>query len=197
MKLSKIPLTVLLAACAASGGTALADPVVPNSTVTTPTPSTVSAGGAFSASKAIALNKLSGTVTSISVQNLGNVATATGSGNGGGSAAGGTGNGGSGTGGSGGGAGGSGGSGSGSGGSASGSANGQGNGASGSGGGTGGAGAAGGSVSVNSGTFNMSNTMTGTATSAAGIVVVSQNTGIGALTQQSVNVQASLGTGVK
>ncbi|MET0351466.1 MAG: hypothetical protein ABW067_16860, partial [Rhizobacter sp.] len=60
---------------------------------------------------------------------------------------------------------------------------------------TGGAGGAGGTASANAGTFNMSNTMTGTAQSAAGILVISQNTGIAALTQQSVNVQANLGLG--
>ena len=41
----------------------------------------------------------------------------------------------------------------------------------------------------------MSNTMMGTAQSAAGILVISQNTGIAALTQQSVNVQANLNVG--
>ena len=60
---------------------------------------------------------------------------------------------------------------------------------------TGGAGGAGGTNSVNAGTFNMSNTMSGTAQSAAGILVISQNTGIAALTQQSVNVQANLNVG--
>ena len=41
----------------------------------------------------------------------------------------------------------------------------------------------------------MSNTMTSTAQSAAGIMVISMNSGIGALTQQSVNVQANLNVG--
>jgi hypothetical protein len=41
----------------------------------------------------------------------------------------------------------------------------------------------------------MSNTMTGTAQAAAGVLVISQNTGIAALTQQSVNVQANLTLG--
>jgi hypothetical protein len=41
----------------------------------------------------------------------------------------------------------------------------------------------------------MSNTMSATAQSAAGIMVISQNTGIAALTQQSVNVQANLNVG--
>jgi len=48
---------------------------------------------------------------------------------------------------------------------------------------------------VNAGTFNLSNTMSGAAQSAAGIQVISQNTGIAALTQQSVNVQANLNVG--
>jgi hypothetical protein len=56
----------------------------------------------------------------------------------------------------------------------------------------GGAGGAGGTNNVNAGTFNMSNTISGTAQSAAGILVMSQNTGIASLTQQSVNVQANL-----
>jgi len=59
----------------------------------------------------------------------------------------------------------------------------------------GGAGGAGGTNTVNAGTFNLSNTMSGTAQSAAGILVISQNTGIAALTQQSVNVQANLNVG--
>ena len=45
------------------------------------------------------------------------------------------------------------------------------------------------------GTLDLSNTMSGTARSATGILVISQNTGIGALTQQSVNVQAVISTG--
>jgi hypothetical protein len=60
---------------------------------------------------------------------------------------------------------------------------------------TGGAGGAGGTNNVNAGVFNMSNTMSATAQSAAGVMVISQNTGIAALTQQSVNVQANLGVG--
>jgi hypothetical protein len=59
----------------------------------------------------------------------------------------------------------------------------------------GGAGGAGGTNTVNAGTFNLSNTMSGTAQSAAGVLVISQNTGIAALTQQSVNVQANLTVG--
>jgi len=45
---------------------------------------------------------------------------------------------------------------------------------------------------VSGGTFNMSNTMNGTAQSAAGISVISQNTGISSMVQQSVNVQANM-----
>jgi hypothetical protein len=41
----------------------------------------------------------------------------------------------------------------------------------------------------------MSNNMTGTAQSAAGVLVISQNSGIGSLVQQSVNVQANLNVG--
>jgi hypothetical protein len=57
---------------------------------------------------------------------------------------------------------------------------------------TGGAGGAGGTNAVNAGTFNMSNTMAGVAQSAAGILVITQNSGLAALVQQSVNVQANL-----
>jgi hypothetical protein len=56
----------------------------------------------------------------------------------------------------------------------------------------GGTGGAGGSISVNAGTFDMSNTMSGVAQSAAGIMVITQNSGLSALVQQSVNVQANL-----
>ncbi len=45
---------------------------------------------------------------------------------------------------------------------------------------------------VNAGTFNISNTLSGSLNQAAGISVATQNTGIGALIQQSVNVQANL-----
>ncbi|MEO6435597.1 MAG: hypothetical protein ABIP55_07525, partial [Tepidisphaeraceae bacterium] len=72
---------------------------------------------------------------------------------------------------------------------------GTGNGAVGGMGGTGGAGGAGGTITVDAGTFNMSNTMSATAQSAAGVLVISQNTGIAALVQQSVNVQANLNVG--
>jgi hypothetical protein len=183
--------TLFATALIAIGGAAHAD--VADSVTVLPVPASLSTtGGAFSANKAVAVNQLNGAVSNVAVRGIGNVASTTGSGNGGGSAQGGTGNGGNGSGGAGSGA--SGASESGTGGAASGSANGQGNGASGSGGGTGGAGAAG-SNTVNAGSFSMSNTMTGTASSASGIVVVSQNTGMAALTQQSVNVQASFGTG--
>jgi hypothetical protein len=59
----------------------------------------------------------------------------------------------------------------------------------------GGAGGNGGSNTVDAGTFNMSNTMNGTAQSAAGIMVITQNSGIASLVQQSVNVQANLNLG--
>ena len=48
---------------------------------------------------------------------------------------------------------------------------------------------------VEAGTFNLSNTMTNVGQSAAGITVLSQNSGISSLVQQSVNVQANLGIG--
>jgi hypothetical protein len=41
----------------------------------------------------------------------------------------------------------------------------------------------------------MSNTMSGTAQSAAGLLVISQNSGISSLIQQSVTVQANLAVG--
>ncbi|WP_156902182.1 hypothetical protein [Azohydromonas australica] len=41
----------------------------------------------------------------------------------------------------------------------------------------------------------MSNTMSGTAQSAAGIMVLSQNSGVGALVQQAVTVQANMRLG--
>jgi hypothetical protein len=41
----------------------------------------------------------------------------------------------------------------------------------------------------------MANTMTSVGQSAAGIMVASQNSGIAALVQQSVNVQANLAVG--
>jgi hypothetical protein len=41
----------------------------------------------------------------------------------------------------------------------------------------------------------MSNAMTGVAQSAAGVMVLSMNSGISSLVQQSVNVQANLSVG--
>jgi hypothetical protein len=73
------------------------------------------------------------------------------------------------------------------------SAGGQGNGGSGSGGGIGGVGGSGGSSTVTAGSLNLSNNLSNVAASASGIVTTSQNTGSGALIQQSVNVQANLG----
>ncbi|PKO58221.1 MAG: hypothetical protein CVU25_05340, partial [Betaproteobacteria bacterium HGW-Betaproteobacteria-19] len=59
-------------------------------------------------------------------------------------------------------------------------------------GGNGGAGGAGGAVTVDAGHFNMSNAISGSFTNGAGIILNSQNTGIGSLVQQSANVQANL-----
>jgi hypothetical protein len=56
----------------------------------------------------------------------------------------------------------------------------------------GGNGGNGGSASADAGSFDMANNMTGTAVGAAGIAVIAQNSGIAALVQQSVNVQANL-----
>ncbi|HAT30063.1 MAG TPA: hypothetical protein DCW29_04195, partial [Janthinobacterium sp.] len=61
--------------------------------------------------------------------------------------------------------------------------------------GVGGTGGNGGTNTVNAGTFNMSNTMTGTAQSAAGLLVISQNSGLSSLIQQNVVVQANLSVG--
>jgi hypothetical protein len=64
--------------------------------------------------------------------------------------------------------------------------------------GTGGAGAAGGAggpIAVGTGDFIMSNTMTGAAQSAAGIMVLNQNSGMASLVQQAVTVQANLTVG--
>jgi hypothetical protein len=61
--------------------------------------------------------------------------------------------------------------------------------------GAGGAGGSGGSNSVDAGTFDMSNNMSGAAAAAAGVSVLAQNSGIGSLIQQSVNVQANLNVG--
>ncbi|MDI3489849.1 MAG: hypothetical protein PWP11_1126, partial [Thauera sp.] len=59
-------------------------------------------------------------------------------------------------------------------------------------GGTGGAGGQGGTVSVDAGMFNMGNSISGSFTNGAGIIINAQNSGIGALVQQSANVQANL-----
>jgi hypothetical protein len=58
-----------------------------------------------------------------------------------------------------------------------------------------GAGGEGGYIRVSAGRFDMSNTMNGTAQSASGILVASQNSGAASLVQQSVNVQANLSLG--
>ena len=59
----------------------------------------------------------------------------------------------------------------------------------------GGTGGSGGAVNVNAGTFNMYNAMTSVGLSAAGIMVIAQNSGMAAMIQQSVNVQANLAVG--
>jgi hypothetical protein len=48
---------------------------------------------------------------------------------------------------------------------------------------------------VDAGTFDMSNHMDGAAAAAAGVTVMAQNSGVGSLIQQSVNVQANLNIG--
>lgn len=53
----------------------------------------------------------------------------------------------------------------------------------------------GGSNTVDAGTFDMSNHMDGAAAAAAGVTVMAQNSGVGSLIQQSVNVQANLNIG--
>ena len=58
--------------------------------------------------------------------------------------------------------------------------------------GNGAVGGAGGANTVTAGTFDMSNTINGSFSNSAGITVASQNSGIAALVQQSVNVQANL-----
>jgi hypothetical protein len=45
---------------------------------------------------------------------------------------------------------------------------------------------------VTAGVFDMSNAISGSFSNSAGITVASQNSGINALVQQSVNVQANL-----
>ncbi|KLU36479.1 hypothetical protein AB595_11820 [Massilia sp. WF1] len=57
------------------------------------------------------------------------------------------------------------------------------------------AGGAGGTNSVTTGNFDMSNNMSGTAQGAAGVMIISQNTGISSLVQQSVNVQSNMNVG--
>ncbi|MFT4174999.1 MAG: hypothetical protein QM639_20680, partial [Rhodocyclaceae bacterium] len=59
--------------------------------------------------------------------------------------------------------------------------------------GTSGTGGAGGAIALNAGTFEMSNSISGSFTNGAGIIINAQNTGIAALVQQSANVQANLG----
>ena len=139
----------------------------------------------FNPVNAVATAKLSGAVSNVSVQQLGNQATANGSGGAGGNANGGTGgtavgsSGASGTGGKGGS-----------------STMGAGyNADAGAGGGVGAVGAAGTGGTANAGTLNLYNSLSSTAQSAAGIVMISQNSGVGALTQQSVTVQANTGLG--
>ena len=50
-------------------------------------------------------------------------------------------------------------------------------------------------VALNAGTFNMSNSMTSVGQSAAGIMVAGQNSGMNAMVQQAVTVQANLNVG--
>ncbi len=121
--------------------------------------------------KSVSLNALSGSVSNVQVSGIGNTIWNSGS------------NGGQGGGGMGGNA--TGGNGSGSG-SAGGAITGDGVGAS---------GGNGGHFVNDAGTINLSNTLSGTAQSAAGILIINQNTGIGALTQQSVNVQTNFAPG--
>jgi hypothetical protein len=59
----------------------------------------------------------------------------------------------------------------------------------------GGNGGNGGAITVDAGTFDMSATMDATAQSAAGVLVVSNNSGNGSLVQQGVTVQANLNVG--
>lgn len=61
--------------------------------------------------------------------------------------------------------------------------------------GTGGAGGNGGTLNLSAGAFNMSNAMNSIGQSAAGIMVMAQNSGMAAMVQQSVNVQANLALG--
>ena len=57
---------------------------------------------------------------------------------------------------------------------------------------SGGTGGAGGQIAVDGGVFNLSNVMSSVGQSAAGIMMASQNSGMAALVQQSVNVQSNL-----
>jgi hypothetical protein len=59
-------------------------------------------------------------------------------------------------------------------------------------GGAGGSGGNAGSIRLTTGTFDMSNAMTRVGQSAAGIMLASQNTGMNALVQQNVTVQANM-----
>ena len=59
----------------------------------------------------------------------------------------------------------------------------------------GGNGGNGGRIMVDAGTFDMSANMDATAQSAAGVLVVSNNSGSGSLVQQGVTVQANLNVG--
>ena len=59
----------------------------------------------------------------------------------------------------------------------------------------GGNGGNGGSIMVDAGTFDMSANMDATAQSAAGVLVVSNNSGPASLIQQGVTVQANLNVG--
>ena len=54
---------------------------------------------------------------------------------------------------------------------------------------------AGGYIAVDAGTFNMSNNMSSVGQSAAGIMVAAQNSGMNAMVQQAVTVQANLNVG--
>ncbi|MFZ5510399.1 MAG: hypothetical protein ACOZCP_10105, partial [Pseudomonadota bacterium] len=62
-------------------------------------------------------------------------------------------------------------------------------------GGAGGNGGNGGNIVVDAGTFNMSNSMSGSLSNSAGIILSSQNSGFASLVQQSANVQANLNVG--
>lgn len=69
-----------------------------------------------------------------------------------------------------------------------------GNGAAGNGGG-GGGGGNGGTNALNAGTFDMSSNMSNVGNSAAGVMVISQNSGFASLAQQGVTIQANLNVG--